>query len=166
MNAKLVSDTSALLNLIIALIILFIPGESYSDVKPAHDLCPAWIEKVPVEREYAEPAAKYGICAQLFKALLGVESNWNHTALNPLTLDYGIGQINYRTARALGLDLGLLRANRAYSIDKAALVLKYHKKLYKNRLGPINWVCSYNQGHTLDHKLCSTYIAKIKRFNY
>lgn len=130
--------------------------------------CPTWVKIVPVEREYFEAAVRHKLCPSLFRAILGAESNWNHEAFNPFTLDYGIGQINYKTAEALSIDLKQLRANRAYSIEKAAYVLANHEKLFKRKLGPLKWICGYNLGYAAAKapKACDLYIEKVKRHNY
>lgn len=110
-------------------------------------------------------AHQYRLSPKLLKAVLFVESSLDHTAVNPHTLDFGIGQINYKTAEAMGMDVSRLTKDRAYSIEQAAIVLADFKKQFKSR-EPENWVCRYNVGWgTLEGKRayqCEIYLHKIK----
>lgn len=117
---------------------------------------------INVEAEYLTAARKYKIDPILFKSVLIVESNLDHEAVNAITLDFGIGQINYRTAEAYDIDIVKLRHDRAYSIDRAAFVLSEHKRLYTKRLGAA-WICSYNQGWRANQTsgACKAYLLKL-----
>jgi hypothetical protein len=116
---------------------------------------------ITIESEYRVAAAKYGVGAKIFKALLIVESDLNHKAVNPLTMDFGIGQINYRTAEAYNIDISRLTHDRAYSIDRAAFVLSKFQKTFKAR-EPATWVCRYNIGYQSLPARCAEYNRRIK----
>jgi soluble lytic murein transglycosylase-like protein len=127
------------------------------------------IDKFGHEREVEEEfliAESHGVEPQLLKAVLQVESNLDHKAINPQTLDFGIGQINYKTAEALDIDISRLTKDRAYSIERAAFILSTFQKRYAKR-EPQTWVCRYNVGTapTLSKKqkeLCNHYLRKVK----
>ena len=120
---------------------------------------------VHIEPEYRLAAVKYGVNPIMFKALLQVESGYDHKAVNPLTMDFGIGQINYRTAEAYNIDIKRLRSDRTYSIDRAAFILSTFQFKFQKR-EPATWVCRYNVGwQKLEGKAakrCAHYLWKIK----
>ncbi len=89
-------------------------------------------------------ASTYGLNKQLFIAILRVESGLDHTAVNPVTLDYGIAQINHKTADAYSMDIQRLTHDRAYSIEMGAKVLADFKR-FKPR-EPDTWFCRFNVG--------------------
>lgn len=111
-------------------------------------------------------AHKYGVEPQLLRAIALIESNLDHKAINPDTLDFGIAQINYKTARGFGMDLDRLTKDRAYSIEMGAKVLSYFQTRYAKR-EPKTWVCRYNIGtaRTLSPRQttnCNAYLAKFR----
>lgn len=113
-----------------------------------------------IEPDIKAAAERYHLDPIMFKSLLIVESNLNYKAINPITLDYGIGQINYKTAEAYGIDLPRLTKDRAYSLDRAAFILSTHKRIYSRKLGKV-WICSYNQGGVIDLDRCKTYLRRL-----
>ncbi len=132
----------------------------------ASDLAAPTIRYHDVELEYRKAAERYSVDAHLFKALLTVESNLNHTAVNADTLDFGIAQINYRTAEAYDIDTTRLTHDRAYSIDRGAFILSTFKKYNKRGPASNDWVCLYNvgPGKLVGRKAdnCSKYLIKIR----
>lgn len=121
---------------------------------------------VIIEPEYRLPALKYGLDPIQFKALLFVESSLDHKAVNPMTLDFGISQINYKTAEGYGIDTSRLLHDRAYSIERGAFILSEFMKRYKAK-EPGRWVCRYNLGTRTTFtpkqaKLCSEYLRRIR----
>jgi soluble lytic murein transglycosylase-like protein len=111
-----------------------------------------------------EVARKYGLEPKLLRAICSVESDLNHKAINPNTFDFGIGQINDKTAKAFGIDVNRLLTDRAYSIEMTAKVLSDFKRMYGER-EPDSWVCRYNVGTgILNPKrayLCTVYLNKV-----
>lgn len=132
---------------------------------PAAHTEPASVRLVSVESEYRAPAIKYGLSPILFKALLTVESDLDHRAVNPLTLDFGIGQINYRTAESYDIDISRLTHDRAYSIDRSAFILATFQRKFASK-EPASWVCRYNVGwgklEGRKGRNCINYLRKIK----
>lgn len=116
--------------------------------------------------EYREPkdeydiAVTYGLDKKLFVAILTVESGLDHKALNPETLDAGIGQINYKTAQAFGFDWTRLRKDRNYSIEAAAIVLSDFKRMYGER-EPDDWYARYNIGTASNLSPKQQYLKEI-----
>lgn len=84
------------------------------------------------------------IDCQVFKAVLAQESMFDHTAINHQTKDYGIGQINYRTARSMNMDLDRMVSDLEYSIDSAAQIFSWFQKTFAKR--EKYWYCRYNVG--------------------
>jgi hypothetical protein len=125
----------------------------------------ARINSPTIESEYKSAALRYGLNPLQFKALLFVESSLDHTAVNPLTLDFGIGQINYRTAEAYKIDTSRLVHDRAYSIDRAAFVMSKFQRQFKHR-EPATWLCRYNVGGRKltekSERRCIEYNRRIK----
>lgn len=128
---------------------------------------PEPVKLIHIEREYKEAAERYNVDPRLFKALLYVESNFNHKAVNAETLDFGIGQINIKTIEAYDIDFHRLRHDREYSIDRAAYILSTFKRYRKSKLPESKrWVCKYNvgTGRLVGKRLenCNKYLAKLK----
>lgn len=114
----------------------------------------AWVTKgyasTPYDRQFADSAARWGVPADLLRALARHESGFNPRARNDRNdpgegADVGLMQINERTARALGLDVARL-PEPGYSIEAAARLLASIRR----ELGPIfshqTWVAAYNAG--------------------
>jgi soluble lytic murein transglycosylase-like protein len=107
---------------------------------------------------------KHGIPCELFTAVLIQESRLHVDAINLKTHDYGIGQINIKTIKRLNLDQSKLTSDTAYSIDAAALVLKYFYKHYKHET---LWYGRYNAGtsHSLrTQKAINLYSLKVQQY--
>jgi Transglycosylase SLT domain len=88
-------------------------------------------------------AAQYGLDKQLFHCVLQVESNKRLEAVNELTGDYGIGQINARSWRKF--DIKRLTTDLQYSLNASAEVLSFYRQL-KQQDEPRQWACRYNVG--------------------
>ena len=88
-------------------------------------------------------AAQYGLDKQLFHCVLQVESNKRLGAVNELTGDYGIGQINARSWKKF--DVNRLTTDLEYSLKASAEVLSFYKQL-KQVEEPRQWACRYNVG--------------------
>ncbi|MEZ0208717.1 MAG: transglycosylase SLT domain-containing protein [Candidatus Paceibacterota bacterium] len=117
------------------------------------------------EPDEYDVASNYGLDKRLFIAILKVESGLDHKAINPSTMDFGIGQINYKTAEAYQMDTVRLIKDRAYSIEKAALVLSDFKRKFHDS-EPDTWACRYNVGWgRLEGRRayqCEIYLRKIR----
>lgn len=103
---------------------------------------------------------------KLLEAILTVESNLDVSAINHKTLDYGIGQINYRTIASYKFNKERLTKDEFYSVDAAAQVLLALQKQYAKR-EPATWLCRYNIGsRAIDKKrakLCLNYLNKVEK---
>ncbi len=88
-------------------------------------------------------AVSYGLDKQLFHCILQVESNKQLGAINSVTGDYGIGQINSKSWKKF--DTAKLTTNMEYSLKAAAEVLSFYKQL-KQADEPRQWACRYNVG--------------------
>lgn len=73
---------------------------------------------------------KYNLNAKLLTAILFQESSFNLGAVNKKSNDYGIGQINYRTAKHFCPDIKRLLTDLKYSVTCAAKVLHDFKNRY------------------------------------
>ena len=91
---------------------------------------------------------KYNLRPHIYTAILAQESMYNLGAKNCTTgvktlpnghnaktetticVDFGISQINYKTAKAYGFDLDRLVSDLHYSIEAGAIVLSDMKKMY------------------------------------
>lgn len=90
-------------------------------------------------------AEKYNVDAVLFVAIVQQESNFETKAYNPKSQDYGLAQINYKTARAYGLNTHRLLHDSKYNAEAGARILAD----IQNRYGykePQTWFCRYNVG--------------------
>ena len=116
--------------------------------------------------EIKKACIKHKLDCQVFTAILAQESMFKTSAVNEKTQDYGIGQVNRKTASAMGFCETKLVTNRQYSIDAAAQVLAYFQRRYgaKESL----WFCRFNIGtRNLDLRLgktCSEYAQKVLRY--
>lgn len=154
-NSKFIKVTAGLLIFLAAC----------SSETPIHYYPLKFGHEYPVDDEF-QIALKYGVEPQLLKAIVTVESNGDHTAINPKTLDYGIGQINLKTAEAYNMDIQRLITDREYSLRMAAKVLSWFQKTYAHR-EPDTWVCRYNVGtaKTFSDRQqyhCDIYLHKVR----
>ena len=145
--------------LILAVVSVSITHSGHAELEPT--------KFIYIDRDFRAAADKYGVDAKLLTAVFYVESNFNHTAVNPLTLDYGIGQINWKTAAHYNIDTSRMIKDRAYSIDRSAFVLSTFKKYNKvTRPESKAWVCKYNvgtgrlEGNRKEN--CIKYLKKIR----
>lgn len=113
-----------------------------------------------LEVAIAKTAFNHGLDAAEFRAVLVVESRLQLSAVNRRTLDYGIGQINHKTAKALNLDIVRLTTDLQYSLNAAATVLASMK-----RYDRANYICRYNVGNGVligkRASNCSIYKTKV-----
>ena len=111
-------------------------------------------------------AVKYGIEPELYHAIIAQESNYKVDAVNKKSKDYGLAQINARTAKAYNFSIERLLKDARYNAEAGAKVLHDLKKSYSKR-EPLTWVCRYNVGSgPMVHakaKKCIKYINRIMK---
>lgn len=81
-----------------------------------------------------------------------------------VAVDFGIGQINYKTIKNYKLDKKRLMIDITYSIDAAAKVLADFKRFKKSE--PDTWYCRYNAGTGNMSKIekpCNKYVQLVAR---
>lgn len=98
----------------------------------------------------------------IFAAILAQESGFRTDAVNSVSQDYGIGQINVRNIKSLKLDQSRLLKDRQYALNESGKLLARIRKTYgKEKF----WFCRYNVGYgTLSGdrlKRCRAYAAKV-----
>jgi len=123
------------------------------------------------ERVYAnldKASAKYSVDKRLVRAIASVESQNGLYKLNATSLDYGLMQINYKTAAAYGLDSTRLYTDDAYNADAGVRVLYDLKRRFKGK--EQLWACRYNvgTGKLAGNRLqaCLKYIQKLQGAGY
>ncbi len=115
--------------------------------------------------DICQASARYGVDCKLLTQIVMVESGGKTSAYNARTIDYGIGQINYRTAVAYHMDTARLLSDRKYALDRSAFVLSTYMHHYKTK-EPQSWQCRYHIGTGKLTKLknsCNTYLQKLRR---
>lgn len=112
-------------------------------------------------RQVANVANINNIDPTLFRALVLVESGGRQSAINHKTHDYGIAQINKKTAAAYKLDAELLKTDVTYNLNAAAKILLDFKKQYGAK-EPLTWPCRYNIGNQKLPATCLKYLNKLK----
>lgn len=117
-----------------------------------------------LEHQIQSAAEAHNVDEQLLKAIVAVESQGRLAAYNKRTHDYGLGQINKRTAAAYGFNRAKLLTDAQYNLNAAATVLAYFQKRYKAK-EPHTWYCRYNVGTRSNaHKTqaCTAYLIKVQ----
>ena len=78
--------------------------------------------------------------------------------------DFGISQINYKTAKQYKMSLWLLLTNVEFSIDAGAKVLSWFKRRYAHK--EEFWYVRYNCGtrSSIDRPTCNAYKKLVKRW--
>lgn len=105
--------------------------------------------------------SKHKIPCEIFTAILIQESRLYVDAVNVKTQDYGIGQINVKTIKALGINQDRLTYDLIYSLDMSAKVLSWFYKTYRNET---LWYCRYNTGtaaYNIIEASCLNYGSKV-----
>jgi hypothetical protein len=77
--------------------------------------------------------------------------------------DFGISQVNYKTAKSYNLDTNKLTSDIEYAVNAGAMVLSDLKKMFPKDK---NWWSSYNCGtkKPLTRKTCAEYKRLVSRF--
>jgi hypothetical protein len=102
---------------------------------------------------------KYGIPKKIYAAILMQESSYKLSAINTASSDYGISQINKRTAKAFGFNKDRLITDLEYSIEAGAIVLADFQRMYAKK-DPL-WFTRYNHNKP---SLRKKYLKSISRW--
>lgn len=76
---------------------------------------------------------KHKIPCDVYTAILMQESRYKLDAINHVTNDHGVAQINIKTAIAYGFDISRLTRDLKYSVDAGAQVLADFRRMYGKR---------------------------------
>jgi soluble lytic murein transglycosylase-like protein len=110
-------------------------------------------------------ALRHGIDPMLYFNILQVESELDQNAFNASTHDYGIAQINHKTAVLYKFSVQKLKTDVDYNLNAGAIILRDVQKSFKAK-EPLTWYCRYNIGYgklSKKAKACKSYLAKITR---
>jgi soluble lytic murein transglycosylase-like protein len=142
-----------ILHILIILAILHI-ADAYAINCVEHPIYCTILENRPkIDRDYAmklsniihKVTVKYNIPALIYTAILMQESGYKQDAKGcvrgldvdfnekVVCSDFGISQINYRTAKRFGFDIEKIIKDLEYAIDCGAIVLYNFKKRYSKR---------------------------------
>lgn len=110
---------------------------------------------------------EYNINPHLYTAILAHESMFRLDAVNAVSHDYGIAQINIKNIRRMQLDLDLILTDLEYSLRAGAQVLSHMRKNFSAH--ETSYACRYNVGtaKVLSPKLkavCVQYMSKINSY--
>jgi len=134
-------------NLILILLVTSI-SQILNPIQPSNTLTKGEIvyykilkNKPTIDKTYARTlanvivtkASKHNINAIKYTAILAQESGYRLNSINHKSRDYGISQINHRTARAFNIDTNRLLTDLDYSVEAGLIVLSDFKKRYGHR---------------------------------
>ena len=109
---------------------------------------------------------KYDIPQKIFTAILMQESSYRIGIINNNSphKDFGIAQINYKTANDYGFNILRLINDLEYSIEAGAKVLSWFKRKYSKK--EKDWYVRYNCGtrRSIKIKKCQDYKNKITKY--
>lgn len=113
----------------------------------------------------AEAAKQHKLPITLLRAIASVESNNNPLAVNRKTHDYGLMQVNIKTAQGFGYK----PADLMHAPTNVAVAAKLLKQ-YKRRFGhEKTWACRYNLGtarNVSQWNSCKNYLDKLFKAGY
>lgn len=123
--------------------------------------------KPGIDKKYAKQIAKhvsvvhvkYKIPKRVYVAILMQESSYNLEAYNKKSSDFGMSQINKRTARAFGFNTKKLTTDLKYSIEAGAIVLADFQRMYGKK--DALWFTRY---HHSKPSLRKKYLKNISRW--
>lgn len=98
-----------------------------------------------IKRLITKYSKQYGVEREVLSCVLKIESNYRMGLVSE-TEDYGMSQINAKTAKMYGFNLIRLLSDVDYSIKAGAIVLADFKRSFK-RDEVVNWVGRYNIGY-------------------
>ena len=129
-------------------------------------LAAALSDAAEIDSDIAKVATEYKLDPVLFNAIIAHESNFELDAYNHKTQDFGLTQINIKTARAYKFDTKKLQTDKLYSLRAGAKVLHDFKLRYAKRES-LTWFCRYNVGtrqYETVKKNCLKYIRDVVRY--
>lgn len=98
-----------------------------------------------VKRLITKYALAYHIEREVLSCVLKIESNYTMGVVSE-TEDYGMSQINIKTAKMYNFNLIQLLSDVDYSIKAAAIVLSDYRTQFRSA-EIVNWVGRYNIGY-------------------
>ena len=103
----------------------------------------------------------------LISAIYMQESGYDYKAcrkLKKVCVDHGIGQVYWRTAKAMKMSIYALTSDLTYSVQQSVKILRYFHKRYSRK--EKNWFVRYNCGtkKSIDRKTCNEYNRKVRRW--
>lgn len=109
---------------------------------------------------------KYQIPPKVLSAILMQESSYRLQVVgnSGRTKDYGISQINQKTAQRYGFDVTRLMNDLEYSIEAGAIVLHWFMKNFKHK--EKDWYARYNcgSGGSVSRDTCQEYKKKVEKY--
>jgi len=102
---------------------------------------------------------KYKIPKRIYAAILMQESRYELGAINTKSSDFGISQINKRTAKVFGFNTKRLTTDLRYSIEAGAIVLADFQRMYGKKESL--WFTRY---HHSKPSLRKKYLRDISRW--
>ena len=147
-----------------ALFLLLICGYSFADGNVYRQIL---INKPGINKIEAKQIAhhismvysKYKIPKIIYAAILMQESFYNLKAINTVTSDYCMAQINIKTARAFNFNTKRLLNDLKYCIEAGAIVLSDFQKRHAHK--EVTWFTRYNSSNPLKRK---QYLSDISRW--
>jgi len=121
--------------------------------------------KVHSLRNLEHRAEVAGICPSLAISIAKIESGGRVNAVNVQTWDYGLMQVNHRTAAAYG-KFPFEMLNEQQNIKIAFKVLRQIKRQFRHER---HWECRYNVGwhkNASNWASCHSYIEKLVKAGY
>lgn len=120
----------------------------------------------PFDAAFDRVAHARGVPSNLLRALARHESNFRPDAVGPLnannTRDYGLMQINEKTAAKYNVTPAQLLANPELSIDVAARTLVDMRHALGDRFSAYTWPMAYNVGPDLEPRAVGeSYASKV-----
>lgn len=111
-------------------------------------------QTTPYDAAFETSAAKYGVPANLLRAIARKESNFRNVHSKPNangTADHGVMQVNDRTAAHYGVAVADLMRPEV-CIDVAARLLRDIRRelIARGRFSPFTWPAAYNVGGDLE----------------
>lgn len=118
-----------------------------------------------IDRLLQDTTIEYDLPYELLLAIANTESNCKPGAVNKKTHDYGLMQINAKTALAHGYTIAQIM-NPKLNVQIAAQTLVFMRKRFKRKP---KWECGYNVGtakNALNWQSCHKYYVKLQNAGY
>ena len=112
-----------------------------------------------LEKSILKAAKRYRVDAYKLSAILAQESQYQLTAYNPKTKDWGISQINEKTIENYHLNKARLVLDLDYSVAAGAMVLADFQRMYA-KFEKNNWYSRYNSSKDNKRKQYEAAVGK------